>query len=225
MTKLFRGVVSQYGEPEILFPVVESVQPTAPADGASSHSFSLPSGVSAGNLILAFWNGASNVAYTANSLSGFTDFHNSTQGNLRARAAYRVATGSEGSSVTASFSSFTRFSGVMFRISRYTGTPAIGGVVGSTSTTPNPGSLTHGLDSDKVLWLAVSHSAAGGSISYPSSYSSGVSAYTGIFNSFHARTSIARRELETASEDPGSFNIGNSLVWRAYTVAIMGAAE
>lgn len=225
MSKLFRGVVSQLSgeEEEVLFPIVETTNSSTNGTSATSHTIDLPSGIASGNLLLIFWNGAANSSYTADTPSGWNSLYDATNGNLRARGAYRVSNGSEGSSVGVTFSAASRFSSTAYRISRYEATPAAGGAATGTSASPDPASLSHGfVGTDKVLWIAVSHSAAGGSISYPSGYSGGVSGYSGVFNNFHARTASAHREFESASENPGAFAVTDSVAWVARVVAIRG---
>lgn len=81
-----------------------------------------------------------------------------------------------------------------------------------TSTTPNPPSLTSGFGAVDTLWIAVTN--AGAQISaYPASYSNGqTTAGFGL--------GTAERQVNGASQDPGTFTIASSATWDAFTLAV-----
>ena len=212
------------------FPTVETT--ATYDDGEDSYdtrNVTLPSGIASGDLLVMFCNTVSAWSGGISVPSGWTALYTSVfsgESGDKVRCFYKTATGSEGSTVAVATPDWTRMSAVTFRISGWdsgeapeAGTPA----VNSGSTAPNPPSLTPSWGSDKTLWLAVSHSSAGSSVSYPTNYSGGVTAYSGVDNAYHARTAVAVRELEATSEDPGAFTLGSSATWVANTVAVLGA--
>lgn len=195
---------------------------------ATTHSVEWGAGA-ADDVLVMLYNGAANQSYTLSLPSGWASLYDVTQGDLRARAAWRPAPSASSGSTNVTLNNGSRFSAQTYRIQGvWDGglletAIAVGGAAGGTSTGPNPGSLSVPWGtSQPSLILAVSHSAAGGSVSYPSGYTDGTTAYTGVFNSFHARTSSAITTVTAASEDPGAFTLGDSVAWRAATIAIRG---
>lgn len=216
--------------PDPTAPYVIGSQVTA-LESAASHALALPT-AQAGDLLLAMYNGAAAASYTLGVPTGFTGLYDVTNGNLRGRAAARIATGGEGATASVTMGGDAqRFAGVVLAIRGWDEAAGIAGAITvgthatGSSTAPNPPSASPAWGaSPPTLVVALAHSAAGGSITYPSGYENGASAYTGVFNNFHARASAATREIAAASEDPAAFAIGNSVAWIARAIAIKGLA-
>src|SRR5690606_12765982 len=97
-----------------------------------------------------------------------------------------------------------------------------------SSTNPNPPGHTPPGGSEKYLWIAGVHATGLSSTTAPSSapsnYTDLQSAFSdGTGGSNGVRTFTAIRELEVASEDPGTFTWSLSTAWATNTVAIQGA--
>lgn len=157
--------------------------------------------------------------------AGWTALYNQAGGgNLRVCAGiYKVASGSEGASVTVTWSRAVTIAAVAFQVSGYTGTPVDGTLATGSSTAPNPPSLTSGFGSVDTLWLAIAGDM-GGSLpsAIPANYSS-VGTSTGTGPNPESYLAVASRNLNASSEDPGTFTI-SSAQWGANTVAIQGVA-
>ncbi|MGE0056996.1 MAG: hypothetical protein AB7P33_09895, partial [Dehalococcoidia bacterium] len=81
-----------------------------------------------------------------------------------------------------------------------------------TSTTPNPDSLTSGFGAVDTTWIAGKSSGAIAS-GIPSSYTDGqTQAGYGM--------TTAERQVNGASENPGTFTDGSSTTWVAFTIAV-----
>lgn len=174
-------------------------------------------------MILIFWTDATTSA-TVDAPSGFTQLYSNTVGNRIRRAWYKVADGSEGTSINVTGGA-ERSAHTSYRIlaGTYQGNPVAGTVATGTDESPNPPSLTPSWGSYKTLWIASAHSEGDVGDEHPLSYSDLLVGYTGGEGSTHAKMMTARRFIETAMEDPGVFSLNMSRNWAANTVAIQGA--
>lgn len=223
------AIVGGAAAPVATVPIVVDSEPTVQATSGTVHAIDVPA-VLAGDLILIFANGAASAAYTMTVPTSYASLWDEANGNLRGRGFRRVAP-SDAAATTASvtLSAGQRFSAITLVIRGYdtdvaiADAIAVGTAATGNSDSPNPPSVSPPWgDTVPSLIVPVAHSAAGGSISYPSSYTDGLTAYTGVSNNFHARTSSAEREVEASSEDPGTFGLGGAFLWVAQTVAIKG---
>jgi hypothetical protein len=209
------------------FPVVEGSNTGAASGGTGTTNYSapLPSSITSGELLLLFVAAGAGGARTV-SVSGWSELFNSIgSGSLRRLACfYKVATGSEGASVTVSGSNSSFWASTCYRISGYQGTPEAGTIATGSSASPNPPSLSPSWGSAKTLWFAVAGKDAGGSSDFsgaPTNYDNIIqNGGTGSGN--HAAIATARRELEASSDDPATFSISSN-DWAANTVAVRPA--
>lgn len=197
------------------FPVVEATATSEETSSTATHNITLPSGIAAGDTLIAII--AINAAAVVTWPSGWTQFYNQVNGsNLRLAAAWRKATGSEGATVDPTSSPSQTSSHQAYRISGAadpTVTPpeASAGVSGSSST-PNPDTLTPIGGAKDYLWLAIEcHSIGTTTSSAPASYTNLVA---------FKRVGSARRNLNAANTDPGTFGLSGSVVWIAGTIAV-----
>jgi hypothetical protein len=208
------------------YPVVASTTSSAKTSATgTSHTVNLPSGIEAGDLLLVFWVDA-DVNSTVTIPAGWTELYNMVGTAQQRRVAiYRVANGAEGTSLTVTTSAAERSAHTAYRIAAgsYQGEPVAGTTVSSTSASPNPPSLTSGFGAEPTLWFAAAHSeGTSAAATLPTSYTSAVAGYTGTMGSAHARMTTGTRKLTAATEDPGTFALGASVVWGANTVAVQG---
>ena len=210
-------------------PVVAASALTENATSATTHAINIPA-VLAGDLILILANGAASAAYTMTVPTGYDSLYDQANGNLRGRGFRRAApSDAAATTVNVTLSAGQRLSAIALAIRGYDTDVAIADAIAvataatGNSASPNPPSVTMpwGTDAPSLI-IPVAHSAAGGSISYPSSYTDGLTVYTGVSNNFHARTSTAEREVEASSEDPGTFGLGGTFLWVAQTIAVKG---
>ena len=229
LKKVFHGDALIYDKtaPVATFPVVEGTNQNATTSVSSSIAVALPASIQAGELLIIFVSANNNAGVTFTTPSGWTQLYNVTGGgNMRRHACYyKVATGSEGASVTLTGSTNATFAANSYRISGYQGTPEAATPATGSSASPNPPSLTPSWGSAKTLWLAVAAdiSTSGTAPTAPTNFGSGITAQGNTFGANQCRTSSSRRELESTSEDPGTFTIGSSNQWIAATVAIRPA--
>lgn len=191
--------------------------------------------IASGDLLIACWHGSAADATPNSALTGWTLLRDVVEGasNGHFVCFYKIATGSEGTSVSGSTDLSERTGNVAYRITSWHGTTppeasagrsdASGGEAGAS---PNPDSLNPaGWDVEDTLWIAVA-GADGASVdftAYPANYSSN-QLETG--NSGEGRASGATLEQGSASsEDPGTFTTTNGINrWGAMTIAVRPSA-
>ena len=204
------------------FPVQETLA-TSNGSATTSPTFNLPSGITNTDLLLAWFD--NDFSVTATSFpGGWTELHQSTPiSNFRMTLFYRVADGTEGSSITLTTGNVP-FSGVCVRISGHdssTNAPTV-------STTDfsfgdiNPPDHTAGGGALDYKWYANANSNdAANTFTAPTNYTeqaevSGNSAPT---------LGISDRDLNASSEDPGVYGQSGSGAWGAMTVSVFPGSE
>jgi hypothetical protein len=207
------------------FPVVQTTATFSDSSNTGSHAVSLPTGITAGDLLMIFADCAGSPSpgtFTATGWTFFATEANGTNGFLT--VGYRQpATGSEGASVTVTTTGSTRLGWASYRISGSDTTTAPSKPTGTTGTSANPGppANTPAWGALDTLWIAA-YGAAGSS----GSASAAPSGFSGLLNSAGALSSGASAWLQshTATETPGTFTTSGSGGWVATTVAIKPAA-
>lgn len=195
----------------VAFPSIESSTSNTNSSG-TSHTINLPSIKDKGKLLLVTIGTSSNPTITWP--TGWTQLFSAAQGtNLTLASAYKVAAGTEGSSITVTTSASVTSSCQSYTVITYQGVPVTTtAVTGAATTNPDPPSLTSGFGAVNTLWLVL----AGDSVNvtaYPSLYT-GV-AVTGTTPYLAG----AYRQLNAASEDPEVFTAASGN-WVANTIAI-----
>lgn len=204
------------------FPIVSGTASSAESNIVSSHTVALPSGIEIGDLLMVFWTD-NNTAATITPPQGWTQSYSILYGSRVHAMWFKIADGSEGANITVTSSANIRSAHTSYRISKgsYSNLPIASTPAQASSTTPNPPALNPGWGALNTLWIASSHSAgANDPVSPPSDYTNIVSGYTGTIGAANARMATAHRELNTSSEDPGTFTLSSGRVWSANTVAI-----
>lgn len=198
------------------FPVVMGRDTTEDDSIGGSMSVGLPSGIVAGELLLICAN------FPNASASGWTDEASTT----RSCVLWRIATGSEGSSVTISAGGgFTSHgASVAYRIKGGKSVELSSEATG-TSDNPNPASLSPSWGNKKTLWFAMmtaSGTSSGISVSdYPTGFTNQQSAQGLTTFPSAARIAVAERQEQVASLNPSTFTIGTTTIpWSAYTIAV-----
>lgn len=148
--------------------------------------------------------------------AGWTQILDGANNAIR-RIAYRFADGTEGSTMSYSYSGNASWRAIA---TRYTGAhastpPALSSRAGGENNAPNPPSLNPaGWDVEDTKWEAIMWGAAHAITSPPSGYTD-----------LQIQTSlgVAFRNNAAASEDPGAFALSESFSWDAHTMAIRPA--
>lgn len=199
------------------FPTVAATTSNFDTTSDTSYNVTLPAGVSAGDLLIAFcW---VNSPSTTTPPTGWTLIATGGDPNSQHTVflAYKVASGSETSPVAFGGTNSRASWGMCYRITGFTGTPeatadrvALG--------VPNPPSLTASWGSDNNLWLAVGgQQNTVGTLTPPTNYGSEVNHSSG------RALQVAQRNLAGATDDPGDFGASNDQS-TAGLVVIRGAA-
>ncbi len=201
------------------FPQVESINGGNNNSNATSHTVNLPSGIVLNDVVLVFF--ASDGSPTITFPAGWIElFQNANGTNNKLGAWYRVANGTEGATITVTTSASERTAHTSYRISGAGGTPCYAPTtVTGASVSPNPPSGTPFWAQANTLWFAACGYDYNRTVSaYPTNYTNGRNDYAN--NTQGCGVGTARREVNAASEDPGTFTISASDDWVANTVAI-----
>lgn len=206
-------------------PSVESSTTSSEDSTTATHTVDLPSNIEVGNLLLmvvGFYTTDGSPVITWP--SGWTELDQDfdTGDDCAEGVAYRIADGTEESTVDVTTDFSATSSHQTLRISHYMGLPEISTVVEAIGD-PNSASLHTSWETDgETLWIAC---FGGGSLSdasmgtYPTDYTDGAFEESSTGYSY---TGTARRLLSAASEDPGDFDVTPSIGYGAYTVGIQG---
>jgi hypothetical protein len=209
-------------------PVVAGTAETAVSTASTSHPWTLPGSIAAGDLLIAVAGKGSALA-TWNALTGWTEL---TDENVAAGLfiAYRWADGTEGATVTFTASAATRSAAIIYRITGAenpaTQAPQIGTVATGSGTTPNPPSVAVTGGSKDILAIAC-FSRDGEeadddtwTTAAPTSYTNLLQKACGIAGTNLAgMIASAERQVTTATEDPATFTVATG-GWRAQTIVV-----
>lgn len=216
------------------FPVVEEITATEFDSDTTTHAVNLPATVNAGDLLilLAGFEYQATNATTSGPGGSWVEIYNYRTNNSRTVAYGLVAAGTEDGG-TASVNTSANVYGVahVYRIRQGTweGTSVAANVASATtsgsSSDPDPPNLAPSWGAADTLWIAWASGNNNTTVSsYPSSYTNGTSAMGNGALSY-VLGATARRELNAASENPGTFNYAsNPSSWNATTIAIQPAA-
>lgn len=210
--------------------VVETLSAYTAGDGGDGDfTIPLPATVNAGELLLIAFNyRAGNKALTAGSTAadlGYTEVVNATRGTRgRLYVWYKEAAGTEGGTSLDMDCSANGDAHAQYVIYRIQGWDAVHAADSDgSSNSPNPPSLTVPSGADDHVWLAFCAAADDGASvdTFPTNYTNGgYERRTPPSTNNSATIGWARRELNTATEDPGSFGLSESESWVTGTVAV-----
>ena len=195
------------------FPRVENQATTVGNSLTTSHSTDLPSGIVAGEILMIVI-----AAGSAATASGWSALISNDITVL-----WKVATGSEGATVTVTTSGSTVYAAVAYRISN--GQSVEAGSASGTSTNPDPPSLSPTWGAAKTLWFAAAESipTSPGGTNQISAFPSGYTNTQNIIGSdgtFSQRLGTCENQIEAATENPGTFTLNSSRPWMAVTIAV-----
>lgn len=204
------------------FPSIAGTATTTTA-ASTTHVLNLPTSIASGNLLLMFvYQNGSDAGFQFTWPAGWTELVD--DGGLpKFGIAYRIADGGEGSTISLTSVGSNEASSVCLRITGWHGTtpPEVSTINSETTTTPNPNSLTpSGWGAEDTLWLAALSadfdSGSDAINAFPASYTeaaSSVAASIGVI-------SVAYREVNATSEDPGTFTLAVSQQAKTATLAV-----
>jgi len=214
-----------------VFPTVESITASTFTDNTTGHAVAMPATVNVGDLLIILFIGEGGGVCN-NTPSGWTLLWQE-DGSGATFCAYAIdAIGDEDSTtVDVTTSLVTNAAVQTYRISGWVGT--LSGLesafdTGATdSTTPDPDSLTASWGVDDNLWIAWMGAIndAETCSAYPTNFDDNQTqtvADSGVNDS--AEGCSATRNLNTATQDPGTFTISDSESWMAATLVVQPAA-
>jgi hypothetical protein len=210
--------------PTLAAPAVASVTETAFGSDATNHTVTMPATVNAGDLLIVLF--TNDGSATVTTPAGWTALASTASGDqVRLSVYYKIAAGTEGGTTVNFVTSATEEAAAqVYRITDWHGTtpPEISTAATNTTAAPDPSSLNPaGWDVANTLWLAVAgQDQGGGTLSYPASYTGGITTRSSTTGSKRCQTMSARRVLAAASANPGAFTIGTSDEWVAFTIAV-----
>lgn len=206
------------------FPQVQTTATTGDSAAATSHTVTLPSGITSGDLLLIFI--GLQASSTLGTVTGWTKFASAESVQPTIGWYYRQADGSEGSTVAIGSGASTKAASVAYRI---TGAqdPATQAPQASTASTaasnaPDTNSITPTGGAKDYLWLSAINQI-NGSITHtaPTNYTNTLTvAGTGGASTTRGTTSVSQRELNSTSEDPGAWSSGAATQWRGLTAVV-----
>lgn len=211
------------------FPTIQATNESSTNTAGTSHTVSLPTGITAGDLLIVFF-AIGSTAATVNALTGWTELVDAGVANGTVILC-RTADGTEGASIILTTSASTRDASISYRISDAenvaTRTPELSTVATGTSTAPNPTTCTPTGGAKDYLWIA-QFSNGGEEADDDTWVTSAPAGYTGLLQkscgtvgtNLGGMCATASMTANAASEDPGAFTQVASLAWRAFTVAI-----
>jgi hypothetical protein len=170
-------------------PAVQGTNTSGESTDTTTHTVSLPTGVSGGDLLIVFFACDANETVTWPTADGWSSIFHQTN-NVTLDIGYKIADGTEGSTITVSTGSIEQSAHISYRITGYDSDRAPEVSTGATgnSTAPNPDSLTPTGGAKDYLWIAVegndNESAATG---YPGSYTNGQSNAVGCWDGCQCR--------------------------------------
>ncbi len=208
------------------FPVVEATVTSLEDVDVTSHTVSLPSGIVSGDLLIVGF--VTWVDEPPTFPAGWTSIFTGVikAGNTRGSVYYRQADGTEGSSITVTTVGADNSGHIAYRISGHedpaTQAPEIAtdNNGGSSTTTPNPPSLTPTGGAEDFLWLAIVLNRRNEPTAYPTSYVNTFSARASQGPNGSLNTSGSERQLNATSEDPSAFTISANRYAIAATIAV-----
>lgn len=202
----------------------QTAAPTVGTAVGTNHPVLMPPVVNAGDLLLLFFGSQSRIVGAA---AGWT-LSSTGANNYELNVFYKIAVGTEdGTSPVFTTDAAATSAAQVYRITAWHGTtpPQSGTAVTGTSANPNPPNLIPAWGADDTLWFAASNAGFNGSptmVSYPTNYLNGVATVDGG-GSQVSLVGSARRELNAASDNPGTFTMSGSAEWVAQTVAVRPA--
>jgi hypothetical protein len=192
---------------------------------------------SAGDLLIAlailYDGNSTNAEFSAwgGSFTEFGDFATTT--TLSIGAAYKFSTGSETGTFTVTTSGAARCAMFIMSISgaHASAPPEAGGYATGTNAAANPGSLTPSWGALETLWIAVAGTGEDSTAGTFTAVSAAPANYSGLGTAGlsddvvgSVAAGVAFRQLNAASEDPGTFtNDTSNTRWGAATIAVRPA--
>jgi hypothetical protein len=195
------------------------------AGGVTAPTIYLPRGASIGNLFIMCnaYDVGTTITYPSGWYKMIADTTIGGGGQVILSCAYRFADGTEGLTVSITWSASTHEAYVCYLINNNKPNTVPGSVISPTignNANPDPPLLTR-VDSYDRLWIAVTGWFVSKTLStYPSGYVNGITDNNG----FAPAIAMASKDAFASSEDPGTFTLTGTTGWAATTFSILPAS-
>ena len=215
------------GTAHAAFPVVAATANSTETADVTTHTVNLPASIGAGDLLVAF--ACVDASPTITEPSGWSVLHSTANGSANTGAIwYKVASGSEGATMTFATSAGQQSAHITWRVTGHghsASAPNSGTAATGTDANPNPPSLTPAAGAQDYLWVVTECNDNGQETvtAYPADYTSNqLNINNG--NVAGAAQAVASRNLNTTTQDPGTFTITTATEqWVTQTLAIAPA--
>ena len=213
------------------FPVVSTTNSSVNSTAGTSHTVNLPASIASGDLLIVCFAESIGTGGTVSFPAGWTGLTEVNSGTLTGeRCGYRIADGTEGSTIAVTTSASTKSAHQSFRITSWHGTTPPENISkdsgGTSSANPTLNSLTPSWGLNDTLWIEAcftgsTTAATAGSTNYTNFVENNS---TGAGATTNASCSTARRNNTTATEAPDAFTM-SSLGWVTELIGIRPAAS
>jgi len=210
------------------YPKVEATTTGYDDSSTLTHVMDVPAGAEEGDLLIimavCYGSASAPVITWPSGFINLDKFSHSTYS--QAGAAYKFATGSEGSTVTTTSSTISYCSWQVFRISGATAAPAITAEATDYDSSPNSAGLNPSGWNKSVgtLWISFFAMMSAHDVDcsgYPSGYGDGL--YVEDPAASFTAVGSARKQSISDSDDPGAFTLTGIDTWGAWTIAVKGS--
>lgn len=215
------------------FPTVAARNTSGESSGTTSHTVSLPSGITNGSLVVVLFGLGDGTAPQVSWPEGWQNEIKDAvdaQNYVTAAVAWRECDGEEGSTITVTTTNSAQSAHVALRIEGHDASadpPEISLGNSGDGQLQSPDSLSPIAGAADYLWIAMTVCDGSGSTG-PWTVTSAPTNYTDLQNSESGGSTdgvtvgSAERELNASSEDPGDFTVGDSggKEYIAFTIAV-----
>ena len=220
-----------YGQAWAAFPAVAASATSNETANTTTHNVSYPSGIALGHLLVLLLGLDGDSVTISSGLTGWTQFATTTGGGRTFFAYYKTAAGTETGTLDLTSSASEKSAHIMLRITGQHALTAPEGTADVASTeTANPDPPTFNptnWDAEDTLWIAgyIKDNDGDTQSAVPANYSGGLYIDSaGGGGTADIAVGMAWRQLNAASEDPGTFTISTARFLRAFTLAVRPAA-
>ena len=220
--KASRATVSVLASLPRLTPKIESVASNNEAVNATTHTVTMPAGITTGDLLITVIgiDLAATITFT-----GWTVLYDVENTGVQGAAYYRIADETEGATQTFTTGGANEQSAnTCYRISGYSGTPEIGTTATGSSNTPNPPIVTPSGGEGAYLFLACASHDNGSlfATEWPDDYRDWqTNSRANTAGGAGVLVAALENNLITSS-NPTSFRISGGEQWVTNTIAIAG---
>ena len=184
------------------FPQVEGTATSVEASATTSHTVSLPASIVSGEVLVVWFSVEHSSDSTVAWPGGWTELDETFNVEFEGAVAYRIATGSEGSTITVTTGQSQKSGHIAYRISGNTSNaPEID--VSNAFANPDPPSNTPSWGAKDTLWLAAYVSSQKKYSISPAGYSNTVISPNWGTDGENA---VAGLEANTTADNPSTFS-------------------